>query len=305
MKVIVTGATGFIGRALVRALLERGDEVIALTRNVAQAQEELGTQVEVLGWQPPQPGPWMAAFNRADGVVNLAGRPVATVPKPWTKTHKARVRSSRMDATNAVVEAIARADHRPRVLVNASGMDYYGSQGATPLTEESPPGSGFMASVTHDWEAAACRAEDLGVRVVLLRTSLVLGKGGGILPLMSLPFRLFVGGWIGAPDQWVSWIHLDDEVGLITYALTHDDVRGPLNAGAPNPVVMKDFAREMGRALHCPVWLPAPAPLLRLALGEQSEIALSSIRLVPRAAEEAGYQFRYPEVGEALRSALG
>jgi uncharacterized protein (TIGR01777 family) len=304
MKVIITGATGFIGSALVRALLNRGDEVVALTRDVSRGQAELGPRVEVLEWYPPYSGPWMEAFNGTDGVVNLAGATVETVPIPWTARHKELVRSSRIDATNAVVEALARANPRPSVLVSASGMDYYAPRGAQPLAEDAAPGTNFLSGVTQDWEAMARRAEDRGVRVVLLRTTLVLGKGGGILPMMSLPFRFYLGGWIGSPRQWVSWIHLDDEVGLIIYALTHDTVRGPLNAAAPNPVTMDVWARQMGAALHRPALFPVPAPLIRLALGEQADIALSDRRVVPKAAEDAGYQFVHPEVGEALRASL-
>jgi uncharacterized protein (TIGR01777 family) len=304
MRVIITGATGFIGRALAEALLQRGDSVLALTRNVEQARKTLGDEVESLEWHPPRPGPWTEAFSRADGVVNLAGARVAPFPRRWTDAYKSLILQSRLDATNAVVDAIAAADPRPPVLVNASGMDYYGSQGDTVLTEESPPGSGFLPDVARQWEAAARRAEDLGVRVVRLRSSIVLGDQGGSLPLMALPFRFFVGGTPGRSDQWVSWVHIEDEVGFIIFALTHTEVSGPYNVASPNPVRMGTFAREIGRALHRPSWLPAPPFLLKLVLGEQAQVVLSSIRVLPERAQEAGYEFKHTDSGEALRSAL-
>jgi uncharacterized protein len=301
VKVIVTGATGFIGGALVRALLQRGDSVVALTRNVEPARKKLPPGVEAVRWNGRDEGAWIEVFNGADGVVNLAGENAFI--KPWTEGEKQRILQSRVDATNAVVNAIAKADPRPRVLVNASGMDFYGSQGDSVLTEESPTGSTFLAGVVRQWEGAARQAEDLGVRVVLVRTSLVLGRQGGILPLVSLPFRFFLGGVIGG-KQWVSWIHVDDEVGLIVYALTHNDIHGPVNSSAPNPVPMRVFSQEIGRALHRPVWAPVPTALLRTVLGEQANVILGSIRLQPKAAQDAGYRFQYPELSQALHEAL-
>jgi uncharacterized protein (TIGR01777 family) len=305
MRFVVAGATGFIGRALTGALLERGDTVTVLTRNPQRARDSFAGRVEAVEWRPPQEGPWMETFEGADGVVNLAGAPVAPFPKRWTASYKKTILQSRVDATNAVVEAIGRATRRPPVLVNASGMDYYGSQGDRELTEESPLGTGFLPDVTHWWEAAARRAETFGTRVVLLRTSIVLGDEGGSLPLMTLPFRFFVGGTPGRADQWVSWVHIDDEVGFIIFALTHEDVSGPYNVASPNPVQMGTFARQIGEALHRPSWLPAPPFLLKLALGEQAQVVLSSIRVLPSRAEVAGYRFQHTDSGEALRSALG
>lgn len=301
MKVIVTGATGFIGGALVRALLGRGDTVVALTRSVEKARRKLPPGVEAVRWDVRTEGPWMDVFNGADAVVNLAGE--SAFVKPWTERQKERILRSRVDATNAVVDAIAKADPRPSVLVNASGMDIYGSQGDTVLTEESPPGNSFLAGVVRQWEAAAKRAEDLGVRVVLLRSSLVLGRQGGILPLVALPFRFFAGGVAGG-KQWVSWIHIDDEVALIIYALTHADIRGSINAAAPNPVPMSVFSKEIGRALHRPVWARMPTAVLHTVLGEQANVILGSIRLQPKVAQEAGYRFQYPELEAALHEAL-
>jgi uncharacterized protein (TIGR01777 family) len=302
VRLIVTGATGFIGKALVRTLLERGDSVVALSRSAQSAQSRLPSGVEIVEWNPHEDGPWMLAFKGADGVVNLAGEPIAT--KPWTEKQKQRILSSRIDVTNAVVRAIEAADPRPRVLVNASGMDFYGSQGAIVLNEDSPTGTGFLAGVVREWEGAAQKAEAAGVRVVYLRTSLVLGRGGGVLPLMAIPFRLFAGGVVGG-KQWVSWIHIDDEVGLIIHALTNDEVRGPINASAPNPVPMDVFSKQIGKTLHRPVWAPIPVKLVRTVMGEQANVILGSIRLQPKVAQETGYRFQYPELSEAMREALG
>ncbi|HLJ67359.1 MAG TPA: TIGR01777 family oxidoreductase [Chloroflexota bacterium] len=302
MKVVVSGATGFIGRALVQALAGRGDEIIALTRDPAKAAG-LGPSVQALAWQPPQPGAWMDALSGADGVVNLAGEPI--VNKPWTRTQKERLIASRVASTRAIVEAIRHAEPRPGVLVNQSAIGYYGSPGATPVTEESPAGDDFPAFITREWEAAARPAEALGVRLVILRTGIVLGAGGGALPPMTMPFRFFAGGTMGNPDQWFSWIHLEDEVGLIVYALTHDEVQGVVNATAPNPVTMDVFSHQIGEALGRPALVPFYGTFMRLALGpERGKAALASQRVLPAAAQSMGYEFRYPESGAALRAIL-
>lgn len=304
MKVIVAGATGFIGSALVRALLRRGDTVIALSRDDGRATRAFQGDVEALQWNPPQPGPWMDSFRAADAVVNLAGTTVASPTRPWTEAEKRKIRGSRVDATTAVVEAIRRADPKPRVLVNMSAIGYYGSPGPTAVTESSPPGSDFLAAVCVAWEAAARPVEQMGVRLVLPRAGIVLGSGGGILPQLVLPFRLFAGGTMGEPGQWVSWIHLDDEVGLILFALDNDAVRGPINATAPNPVTMDVFSRQIGKAVGRPSWVPFIGTAMKIGLGERAVAVLASQRVLPQEAERLAYHFRYTDSGDALRSIL-
>lgn len=305
MKIVVGGGTGFIGSALVRALKMRGDQVTVLSLNTEEARRHAGPGVEVREWHPPQPGPWMEVLDGADAVVNLAGAPVASPMQPWTAKRKAIIRDSRVDSTAAIVEAISQARNRPAVFVSQSATGYYGgTTGAKVLTEESPPGEDFLADVCQAWEAAASPAAELGVRVVHPRTGIVLGHGG-LLAQITLPFKLYIGGTMGYPQQWISWIHLEDEVDLIIHALTHDDVRGPINATAPNPVTMDLFSREIGRALSRPVWAPFYGPLLKLVLGKRAEAVLASQRVIPERAQATGYMFRHAQSGEAIRSILG
>lgn len=311
MKIVISGGTGFIGSALVKALHERGDEVTILTRDARQATRHFPFFVQVQEWRPPQVGAWATALNGADAVVNLAGQPIAgtdpmkAVTQRWTPRRKAEILSSRVDATTALVEALRSANPRPHVLINQSAIGYYGSQGDAVLTESSPVGKDFVAHVVQQWEAATKPVEELGVRLVLLRTGIVLGKCGGALPPLVLPFRIFMGGTMGAPGQWVSWIHLDDEIGLILYALDHAEVQGVVNATAPNPVTMEELSQQIGRALGRPSWVPRMDIPLRLALGEQAEALLSSERVLPTRAQELGYPFRWTDSAEALRDLTG
>lgn len=302
MKVIVGGGTGFIGSALVRALLMRGDQVAVLARSEGAVRQRFGPGVQALEWNPPQPGLWMEAFNEADAVVNLAGYPVVKPQEPWTPAVKAKIRNSRVDSTRAFVQAISQAHHRPDVFLNQSAIGYYGSQRDRILTEESLPGNDFLAGVVQEWEAAARPVEDFGVRLVLMRTGIVLDRGRGALAQFELPFKLFLGGTMGAPDQWVSWIHIDDEVDLMIYALTHDQMRGPVNATAPNPVTMDVFSRELGQSLHRPSWVPMVGVGMKLLLGQRAQALLASQRVLPEAAKAAGYLFRHAQSGAALRA---
>jgi hypothetical protein len=273
MRVVVAGASGLIGRELSRVLRERGDEVVALPR-FGQA-------------------PW--SVEGAEAVVNLAGASVAG--KRWTAAYKKEIEDSRVLTTRALVEAIARSARKPRVLVNASAVGYYGGRGDEVLEEGAAPGGDFLANVVRQWEAEAQRAP---VRSVQLRTGVVLSARGGALSKMLPPFKAFVGGPIGSGKQWFPWIHIADEVGAILWSIDRD-VSGPLNLVAPGIVTMKDFAKALGRALHRPSWAPVPAAPLRILLGEIADVLLAGQRAVPHKLLQSGFRFRFPEVDAALR----
>jgi len=293
MKVAVAGANGLIGSNLVRALRARGDEVVGLVRNPRHPGE--------VRWDPKTGGEWTRSIDGVDAVVNLAGANVGG--KRWTEEYKREIRESRLQSTRALVEAMRAASRRPRVFVSASAVGYYGDRGDEEVTESTPPGSDFLATLCKDWEEEAGRAEQLGVRTVVLRTGVVLERNDSALAKMIPPFKAFVGGPIGSGRQWFPWIHIDDEVGLILWALD-GTVRGPVDAVSPAPVRMKEFARALGRALHRPAVFAVPAFALRLAVGEMAEVLLGGQRALPRKALEGGYRFRFDDVDLALRDVL-
>lgn len=299
MHVVVAGGTGFIGGALVAELLRSGHRVTVLTRQ-AEAGRRLPADVSVVRWSGEEPSAPLPADT--DAVVNLAG---ATIARRWTQAAKRLIVDSRVNTTRAIVHALQgleRRDGGKPVLINASAVGYYGPRGDEPVTEADSAGSDFLALVCTQWEAAAREATD--ARVVLLRTGFVVGKGGA-LPLMMLPFRLFVGGPLGSGRQWMSWIHIDDVVGLIRYALENETVVGPINGSAPEPVRNRDFVHTLGRVMRRPSFMPAPALAMRLVLGEMADMILTGQRAIPRAALDAGYRFRFTDVEAALRDVLG
>lgn len=296
MRVAVVGATGLIGRRLCAALVARGDEVRAMSRR-GDAPAEGARAVR---WDPAEGPPPAAALEGADALVNLAGAPIAG--RRWTAARKRLIRESRTTTTRLLVEAVG-GEGRPRVLVNGSAVGYYGRREEV-VDEDAPPGSDFLADTCVAWEREAARAEERGVRVVRVRTGIVLAREGGALPQMARPVRLLVGGPLGGGRQWVPWIHLDDEVGLLLLALDRDDLRGPLNAVAPRPVRQRELVAAIGRALGRPAVLPAPAIAVRLALGEMATVALDGQHVVPRVAEEAGYDWAFIDVEAAVRDLL-
>jgi uncharacterized protein (TIGR01777 family) len=298
MRVGVVGATGFVGRSLVAALIARGDEVVAYSRDPARARRSLPAGADARALEA------ITAEGVADldAMVNLAGEPVGA--KRWDDAFRAAIRESRVRTTRRVVDAIAGATPRPRVLVNASAVGFYGPRGDEEVTEAAPPGNDFLAGVCRDWEREAERAGAVGAREVRLRIGVVLGDGGGSLERMLLPFKLFVGGPVGDGRQWFPWVHLADVVGATLWALDHDDLRGPVNVTAPEPVRFADFAEALGRRLHRPSWLPVPAFALRLALGQMAEVVVTGQRAVPAALLASGYAFKYPRVAEALAAAV-
>jgi len=298
MNVTVTGATGFIGQRLVQALLEDGHGVHALGR---KRSGSLPQAVRFSEWGSTHAEPPHKSLASADAVVHLVGE---TVAQRWTPEVKQRIRSSRVDGTGNLVGALSKQSHRPQVLVCASAIGYYGSRGDEVLTETSNPGSDFLAQVVADWEQAGEKAEALGIRVVPLRFGMVLGKDGGALAKMLLPFRLGLGGRLASGHQWMSWIHVEDVIGLIRFALEKSAIRGPLNATAPNPVTNAEFTQELAAALHRPAVFPVPRFALKLLFGEMAEVILGSQRVVPKAAQSAGFRFHYPELPEALAHLL-
>ncbi|MGH7152029.1 MAG: TIGR01777 family oxidoreductase [Planctomycetota bacterium] len=294
MRALATGATGFIGRALLRRL----EGPVVLTRDPAGAKGALGGAA-VLGWQPDiTPAP-AEALRGVEVVFHLAGESVAS--GRWNAAKKARIRDSRVLGTRNLVTGIERSKERPRVLVSASAVGYYGSRGEEELDEGSAPGDDFLAKACRDWEAEAAKARALGVRVVLARIGVVLGKGGGALARMLPPFRLGLGGPLGSGRQWFPWIHLDDVVGLLLHAAERGEVDGALNVVAPQPATNREFTRALAAALRRPAILPVPAFALRLALGEFAGVLLGSQKARPRAAERTGYRFRHPSLAGALQ----
>jgi uncharacterized protein (TIGR01777 family) len=279
VRVFVAGSSGLIGTQLARALRTRGDEVVALPR--------FGT------------APWV--LDGADAVVNLAGASVAA--KRWSDSYKKVILESRVFSTRALVEAI-RAGAKPRVLVNASAVGYYGGRGDEILDESAAPGADFLASVCVAWEAEARKAEDLGVRSVQARTGVVLSQKGGALGQMLPPFKAFVGGPIGSGKQWFPWIHIEDEVAAFLWAIDHGDLHGPANFVSPGIVTMKEFAKALGRALHRPALFPVPGGPLKLLLGEFAAALLEGQRAVPNKLLHSGFKFRFTDVDAALRDLL-
>ena len=299
MRLVIAGASGFIGTPLCSQLLQAGHVLTLLTRSAPR--NATTSQKKWLHWTPGTPGDWESALEGADGVINLAGEPIAA--KRWTHIQKRKIQMSRIGTTNSLVDAIEKAKHRPAFLLNASAVGYYGPRGDETVTEATESGNDFLASVCREWEEAAKKAEPLGVRVIRLRTGIVLGRGGGALAKMVLPFKFFAGGPLGSGMQWMPWIHIDDEIGLMLYLL-ENEAKGAFNATAPNPVKMDEFCRTLGKVMGRPSWLGAPAFALQLALGEMADMLLTGQRAIPAAAHELGYKFRYPILFEALQACM-
>ena len=300
MRLIVTGASGYIGTPLCAALLDQGHALTLFTRS-SPRNPNTGTK-RWLHWTPGTLRDWDAALDGADGIINLAGEPIAE--KNWSGHQRRRIEKSRIDATHSLVQACAKAKVKPKFLINASAVGYYGPHGDEVIAEETPPGDDFLSLLCRDWEAEAVTAEELGLRVVRLRIGIVLGPGGGALTKMVEPFKYFLGGPLGSGQQWMSWIHIEDLVRLIGMLTENPKARGPVNATAPNPVRNKEFAKTLGKLLHRPSWMPVPGFALRLVLGEMADMLLTGQRVVPAAAEKLGFQFRYPNLPEALEACM-
>jgi uncharacterized protein len=301
MKILVTGSSGLVGGALVPVLVKAGHTVCRLVRpgTVTKDTEDDGFQV---AWNPAT-GELGGAAVGADAVVNLAGASIAD--KRWTAARKAELRSSRVDTTRSLVNALAKMNARPRVLVSSSAIGIYGNRGDEVLTEESQPGNDFISDLAREWESEALKAEAIGIRVVLARFGVALTLNGGALPKIMLPFRFFAGGKIGSGQQWMSWIALDDTIEILRLALENGEVRGPINLVSPHPVQNAAFTKALARAMHRPALFPAPAFVLRLMLGEMADaLLLSSQRVLPQRLQKFGYVFRYSDLANTLTKLL-
>ena len=302
MQIVVAGGTGFIGRPLCALLCQEGHQVILLTRRREEAQRSCGSTVTAVEWNGREAGTWEHCLEGADAVINLAGAPIAD--GCWTESRKRWLTESRLLTTRLLAEALSRRTSKPHTLVNASGIGYYGASDDRVLDESAPRGEGFLPDLCLAWEAEALRAAALGVRVVLLRTGMVLEQDGGALPKMLLPFQVFAGGPIMPGTQWVSWIHRYDQISLIQWILMTPDISGPVNAVAPEAATMNRFCQLLGRALTRPSWLPIPGFALQVVLGELGTLMTTGQRVVPAKALSGGYVFRYPTLEPALRAIL-
>jgi len=301
VRVLVTGASGFIGSALCDALLARGDSVVGLSRDPQRAR---GTNPSVVwhAWEPTLERPPAAAFENVDGVVNLEGE---KINQRWSEEAKRRIMESRRTGTRNLIAAIAGLEQKPEVLVNQAAIGFYGDRGDAMVDESAESGEGYDAEVVREWEAAAHEVEGIGLRLVVVRTGHVLDASGGLLAELLPPFKLGLGGPIAGGRQYVSWIHIDDEIGILLWALDNDAVSGTVNSTAPNPVTNREFAQAIGRALGRPASVPVPGFVLDLKVGgEFGKVLRGGQRVMPRRALDLGYQFRYEDIDSALKNLL-
>lgn len=302
MKIVLSGATGFIGRALVRRLLEDGHQVVVLSRRVDAFKEMSSAALKVEAWDGQTKGAWASIIEGVDAVVNLAGESIAGAR--WTAARKKALRDSRLNSTRAVVAAIGMAAQKPVLFVNASAVGFYGNVPNGEVTENSLKGSGFLPNLCAEWEDEAKKAEAFGVRVVLLRLGIVLEKEGGALPKFLTPFHFFVGGPLGSGRQYFPWVHRGDVVGAILFVLQNPSLSGAFNVTSPGILTMKDFCSALGRSIGRPSWAPVPSFVLKALLGEMSEMLLTGQKALSARLQQAGYRFRYPEAETALRNIL-
>lgn len=301
MRLVLTGGTGFIGNALRESLVQKGHEVVVFTRR-SSLENQPGIRTRFCRWNPPEGGAWERELEGMDGIVNLAGEPI--VGKRWNGEQKQKIVESRIISTRALVSALKNARRKPFFLLNASAVGYYGPHGDEEVTEDSRTGNDFLSETCKAWEVEALRAEDHGLRVIRLRIGIVLEKGGGALGKMLAPFQLGLGGPLGTSRQWMSWIHRKDLIGLIHFLIEKKEARGAVNGTAPEPVRMKEFSRTLGRVLHRPAFFPVPGLVLKILLGEMSDVLLKGQRVLPKRALEWGYAFQFPRLEMALKEIL-
>jgi uncharacterized protein (TIGR01777 family) len=299
MNIVVLGGTGFIGTQLIKKLALANHQITLLSRTPALAKNPSTPFVDVKQWD--YAGNLSQFLEGADAVINLAGESIGS--KRWSKPQKERILSSRVTVTRAIVQAIGQTARRPTVLLNASGIGYYGHVAAGDVTEDSSAGHDFLSEVCTRWEEEAWKAEKFGVRVVLLRSGLVLAENGGSLQRLMLPFRLYVGGPLGTGQQWFPWIHLDDEVAAIVFCLEHSEVSGPANLVSPQSVTMNQFCTSLGKAMRRPSWLRVPSFVLKAAMGEMAEgLVLGGQKAIPQKLVAKGFAFKYQDIDTALEA---
>lgn len=302
MKIVIAGGSGFIGKALIRHLQQAGHRVIVLTRKPVAQQPPQAGPLLYEHWDAKTAGPWINQIDGADAVINLSGEPIAA--KRWTTAQKNKIVASRIEAAEAIIDAISRAKKKPSVLVNASAVGYYGNVPFGNVTENADKGTGFLADTCEQWEKTALRAGSSGVRVVLARIGIVLEKGGGALAKMLPPFYFFAGGSLGSGKQWLPWIHIEDAAKALLYAVENQGISGPMNLTAPEPVTMREFCSSLGKVIGRPSWAPVPAFALKMLLGEMSDMLLEGQKAVPEKLLKSGFRFQYPEIQKAIEAAV-
>lgn len=300
MKILVTGATGFIGKRVVQQLLDAGDEVVVLTRNIAKAALKLGSKCEYYQWMDTTSSPPpLEAFNNVEGIINLMGEGIAD--KRWSEEQKKKIYDSRIEGTRRLVEAMEKLEKKPQVLVSSSAIGIYGNRGDEELTEDSKTSDDFLARVCKDWEDEAFKAEKLGLRVATIRTGVVLGQGGGALKKMIPIFKLGGGGPVGNGEQVMSWVHVDDLAAMFIEVAKDSSLKGIFNGTAPYPAKNKEFTKALGKALHRPAFLPAPSFALKIVFGEMSQVLLDGQKVMPEKFKKANFKYRYPTLEMALK----
>lgn len=300
MRAIITGGSGLVGSEMVRSLASDGYDVVVLSRS-PESLRDLPAGARAERWDGRTTTGWGPLADGADAIINLAGQNLLGL---WTEDYKRRIRQSRVDAGQAVLQAVRQAQTKPRLVIQSSGIGHYGIERSGVLTESAAPGTDFLASVTLDWEASTAPVEEMGVRRIIVRTAVVLTPKGGILPLFAIPHRLFVGGPLGHGQQWFPWIHIADWVGALRFLMERPDAQGPFNLASPYPLTNAEFGKALGRVLGRPSWLPVPAFALKLVLRDMADMVLYGQRAIPEKLLKLGYTFRYPQAEEALRDVL-
>ncbi len=301
MKVAITGATGFVGSRLVERLHAEGNQILVFSRNAAKAKQVFPgntyPNLEIIPYTPTESGSWQQSIAGCDAVVNLSGEPIAE--KRWTPEQKQTILNSRKIGTQKIVEAINQANPKPSVLVNSSAIGYYGTSETAAFDETSSAGNDFLSTVCKEWETEAQKVKDSGTRLVIVRTGIVLGMGGALAKMLP-PFKMFAGGPIGTGRQWFSWIHQDDLVNLILFALNHPEIEGVLNGTAPNPVRMNELAQTLGEVLNRPSWLPVPSFVLEGLLGDGAQVVLEGQQVLPKRTLSQSFEYQYSTLKPAL-----